>query len=726
MLAFVLTFCLVSAPAIDAPRDATGAEAMDRDRAQGERGVEGSSEKSIDQWLADLSAPRAVDRSRAQRALAARLEERDLERVRASARAGSAEVRRRLESALASSDRHLDLAVDLSRDAAGEVSEIGRDALREMLARWSPGYSDPPVDRGEVRAKLREKSERILAIDPEPGDLAIVLDALARAAEGAPPLVLDPSIAASESRAFRSNSDLEGPFERVLDGFARAYGVGFVGFAFDAELGDAARPWILVTTRADDGGGSAVDRITGWLADVASGGERASGAAPSPAEVVKRAASARALAALDWPAALDWLEERWRESRDPAALAGVLLAAGRGRVAPSLADPSIQETLWNEMDAALRRKDPLGDQRAEEIARALAAVGSSGEDLAPRALGKPSLDARETWMRLVVLESAKSSSPLVLPFVDGRLTRAADASAPLAEREPLRFQALRTRAACARGAALTAELPDARSLLEWAAAKGRLDELVRCLAVSSVPLPREWHDANRWPSEWWSDDRAELRAALVAWSLEVSEPGATSARGGDANPRGAESELATTLASRALSPEFVEQLARRLSSAVRDGERERVESFLAAARRALPSESEALDRLEILSGRDRPEAEDRVLAAETSQSRSDLLCLGAMAAGARGEKAREALLKSIQGKPSPSDLVAALDRAIFDLRAARLEKEERAFVAGVRDAARSADPKVRALLRADAWPVPQRSVVVRVSELDRHLRTSGL
>jgi hypothetical protein len=33
---------------------------------------------------------------------------------------------------------------------------------------------------------------------------------------------------------------------------------------------------------------------------------------------------------------------------------------------------------------------------------------------------------------------------------------------------------------------------------------------------------------------------------------------------------------------------------------------------------------------------------------------------------------------------------------------------------------------VRALLRADLWPEVQKSVVVHLSEVDRHLRNSGL
>jgi len=100
--------------------------------------------------------------------------------------------------------------------------------------------------------------------------------------------------------------------------------------------------------------------------------------------------------------------------------------------------------------------------------------------------------------------------------------------------------------------------------------------------------------------------------------------------------------------------------------------------------------------------------------------------LAALTAGRQGERARAALVKAIGGKAAPRELAVALERAIVELRAARAEKDERAFVGAVREAARGADPKMRALLRPDQWPPPQKSDVVRASEAGRRLRTSGL
>jgi len=707
------------------------------------------SDEGVEHWLSELSAARAQDRSRAERELAARLGARDLDRLRATTQAGTAEVRRRIAAALGADERHIDLSASMASDRAPEISEIGRDALRELIARWSPGYSDPALERGEVRLKLREKSERVFSLDASANgaDLALALDELDRAADSAPPLVIDSALAFSAPRAFHPNTDFEGPLERVLDGLARANDVGFVGFAFDAELGASARPWILVTSRADDGAIPAAERITTWCVAIAEAPDAQRTSAPEIARNAKRSAAARALAALDWPAALFWLEQRWRGGADADALDGIVLAAGRGRVVGSLLDSHVQESLYAEMDAAARRRDSAGDRRAEEIARALAAAGSSGaagEDLGAVALANRGASARETWMRLVVLELTKSASPLVLPFVDALIASTSANEAPNAsesEREALRFQALRTRAASAHGQPLSAPLADPRSLFEWAAARGELDELVRCLAVSSAAFPTEWRDPDRWPSAWWDESHDALRAALVAWSLAAPDSHATSApesratsgigsrATSDNRAQGSSSaaaeNVATKIASRAMSPAFVEALAGRFRRAIETGDGDRVERFVAAARRA-SSSSESLDRLEVLSGRDDAEVQARLLDAATSDSRSDLLCLGAMAGGRLGAKARESLVRSIRGKPVPEDLIAALDRAIVALRAARAEKDEHAFVLAVRDAAKSAEPKVRALLRADLWPEVQKSVVVHLAELDRHLRTSGL
>jgi hypothetical protein len=52
--------------------------------------------------------------------------------------------------------------------------------------------------------------------------------------------------------------------------------------------------------------------------------------------VLRQSAAARALAALDWAAAVHWFEEWWQSTGDVVALEGLMAASARGRVAPSL------------------------------------------------------------------------------------------------------------------------------------------------------------------------------------------------------------------------------------------------------------------------------------------------------------------------------------------------------------------------------------------------------
>jgi hypothetical protein len=304
----------------------------------------------------------------------------------------------------------------------------------------------------------------------------------------------------------------------------------------------------------------------------------------------------------------------------------------------------------------------------------------------------------------------------------------------IAEREALRFQSLRTRAACARGTMLARALPDLPALFEWASSRHELDELVRCLAISGAAIPDEWLDPDRMPVAWKGAEHLDLRVAIADWYVtSLGSVGRSDATPSDRpssdsrlDPRSGVKQLASLLSGAELTPATWEKLAARIRRTSQEGEPEHVARFLSAVRDALPADSTPLDRLEVLSGCATPEVELRVLGGASSDSRPDLLCLGALAAGRQGESARAALLKSIGTKAVPRDLAAALDRAVTELRAARAEKEERAFVVSAREAARGADPKLRALLRADLWPPPQKSDLVHVSELDRRLRTSGL
>jgi hypothetical protein len=481
-------------------------------------------------------------------------------------------------------------------------------------------------------------------------------------------------------------------------------------------LGESARPWILVASRADDGERTASRRIGDWCACVGSGS----------ADAAKRSACARAIAAVDWPAGLSWLERRWRASGDASALDGVLLAAGRGRVVAALVDGRVQDELYRQADEALASRTAAGDERAESIARALSAAGPSGpggDDLAARALAKKTASPRETWLRLVVLEGTRTRSKLVVPFVDALLAGATPPTAggdPPGASEALRFQALRTRAACAPGAPASAALADPRALFEWASAAHASSELVRALNSASFAPPHDWLDPARLPSAWRAPQRLDARFAVMTWVAA-------------ADPERAAAHLAQIASAPDLAADALVSPGEALSSVSddlrrwsREGGRDVVERVLAATRKLGTVDAARLDRLEVLSGHAGAEAQARVLAACTSGSRSDLACLGAMASGPHGEAARAALLSAFAHAGSPADLVAALDRAVAELRAVRAEKEERALVTAVREAARDADPKLRASLRPDAWPAAPKLDVLRVSELERRVSTSGL
>jgi hypothetical protein len=75
-----------------------------------------------------------------------------------------------------------------------------------------------------------------------------------------------------------------------------------------------------------------------------------------PREARRRAGAARALATCGWSAPLEWLERRWLAG-DGAALEGVLLAASRGRVVPSLASQARVRELLVEAGLNVRQSD---------------------------------------------------------------------------------------------------------------------------------------------------------------------------------------------------------------------------------------------------------------------------------------------------------------------------------------------------------------------------------
>ncbi len=516
---------------------------------------------------------------------------------------------------------------------------------------------------------MRVKGDRPVAIDPRTKDrrLDLALDQLTRFAPGSVPIVLDPDLALSEHpRDTSAVTTLAGSFERVLDEIVRLHRADLEGFAVEREddagatedagpeLEGPRRPWIRVHRAVDTERKSAADRIVDWCVEIA-----------RPGEPARRSACARALAATTWPGGISWLEERAFAGKDDAALAGVLLAAGRGQVAPSLARPEVLRELLSS----------ISDDRARAIA-ATGPIGPKGEDLAAVVVENlATLPPREQWLRLVALEGMRSPAPGVAAAVESLL------AAPRVP-APVRFQALRARAASKIAKAASVAVADAPALLAWADDAGKGSECARLLAALGVQA---------------GPPTGSVRLAELEWAFLAGD-------GSGAAPRIV--ALANGIG--------IEALAERTRLWVRRGAGARFEVVLAAARALPGADAEKLERLDLLSGGGGDELRSRWIAriGDAPKTREDPLCLAASAAAADGARARAALVHALAPDAKLDaqldDLAAALDCAVDVLRAARRDDDERAFAKAVGDAARESSKEARSRFRGDAWP-PRRA-----------------
>jgi len=662
-------------------------------------------------WLEKLRAPAAEERASAQRWLARHLTGGDLGALREAARSGDAESRRRIALALADDDAHLALAVSLGTDAEPLVAEVGREALAERLARWCPAWTRRGIDRAAVLRSLRDESDRVVAIEARTADrrLDVALDQLARFGPGLPPLVLDPDLALSEhprDAPADAAGVLQGTSERVLDELVRLHRAEFEGFAItgdpDTEGGEVVepppegpiRPWIRVRRSVAVDERSAVERIVEWCLEVAGTGDP-----------TRRSACARAVAATGWPGGIAWLEERAFAGGDAAALEGLLLAAGHGQVAPSLGRAEVVERLLATFPRDLQAGDSF---RADVVVRALAAagpVGEKGEDLAAIvAGGLANLPPREQWLRLVALEGMRAPSAAAATAIEALL------SVPSIS-PPLRFQALRARAATGRDPAVSTPLGDPEGLLAWADGAGEAEACVRLLVTLRIPAPPLRPDPK-------ADSRLSpsLRAAELEWLYSTRDASTVAPL------------LARLCAPPAKGGIGLEALTERTRAWVRRAGRPRFDAAVRAARGLPAADVDRIDRLEILSGTASEELQARwtgrlAKADANAATREDLLCLGAMATR---EEARAALILAIASPARLDDLASALELAVGILRAARREEDERAFVKVVADAAREGPQEVRSRFRSDAWPPRVSAEPIRAGDRDRSLDRSGL
>lgn len=624
----------------------------------------------------------AAQRREAQRWLSVHLNARDYPAVAGAAGAGGAETSLRLAQALGGEDRHLGLAALLAADEEPRVARLGEAALREQLLRWSSSAFDVPQRRRTLPDGWVDDWPRRLSLDPELGGLAAVVERLDRLGRGPAPLVLDPRLD-PDVRTFVpdravAGERLEGSWSLVLLALARAHQLSFEvhGHRDEGDEGSrAARPWVRVCLRGTEGGLTGGDLLIEWA--------RGSLRAHDP---VGNRAACRALAAVGWPAALAWLGARWEVRGDEAALEGLLLAAAQGRVARELLDPAAVRALLARADA-----DPEG--LGERVARALAGLGAlarDGSPLAPVLLeGWEERGAASRWVRLVALEGMAAPSPEATRRCDELL----DSDAPTW----LRRQALRTRARVGLGGAPLLRAPAA--LLEDLADDRAAELLARDLVAVGASPARGWSGAA-------GSTTGSAHLALGLWALGLGEVeparGALGRRLGTEGP----AELAARLrrwGALGAGTELGRLAAAPAPGGVPSGDWRQL--LLLAG--AVPAEGLA--------------ATVDALLARAPQDPAALLELGAVAAvdGSAGTRARQALIRALEGGTPVEDLLPALEVAVQGLRRARLDSLDEAFQARLRTtAARSGHPAAGTLY-SPGWPKEAASGAPRLEDLDR-------
>jgi len=625
-----------------------------------------------------LANPMAVERLAAQRWLSVNLRRGDFPLVAEAARGGEPEVSRRLSQALAADGRHLPLAMLLLTDLEPQVSDLGERAVAGMIDAWSASARDQVLRRFELPDVWSERWPRVLALDPEAGGLAQVVDRLDRLGAGPAPLVLDPSLDPDVRRNVPDRElvrrDLEGPWASLLQQLTATHRVSFEVFGFrgsgEAEF-ERSRAFVRIAKRGDEGDADSVRHLMDWCRGVVREQDRR-----------WNTACARALASTGWPAALAWLEERWVLLGDPAALEGLLMAAGRGRVAPVLARPARMRALLAEADGRLAAQTFGARIFAERVARALAASGPSGpsgEPLAEVLLeGWKSLGVLSRWMRLVALEGQAR--------VDSEAEQRCRALLASDSPAGLRLQALRTLVHVRDPAAPGLVVRSPVALFTRARAEGRLEELARNL-IAVGARPPEGSRRGRGKS------RSE-RLAWLLWDL------------GSGDLDRALDDFTVLLDTR-----DAREIARRLSRWAGLGGDAALRDLVARARPHVadhPERARTLRRVALLAGllssKDQAVTLERLLAAP--RGGRSLLDLAALA-GAEdpvGERARESLLVGLNVGAPLEELQPAVELAVDVLRRARLDEIDEVFQAALRSAAARKGHPLAEVMYGRGWP----------------------
>jgi hypothetical protein len=385
-----------------------------------------------------------------------------------------------------------------------------------------------------------------------------------------------------------------------------------------------------------------------------------------------------------------------RAGRRARALAGLALAAGRGRVAPGLASSQGVRTLLARADAALAR-DP---GEAAEAARALVAIGpraGDGSELAPLyAAG---------WAGLRRARSACACRCSPRSRSGPRSSkRRSPACSSRASRRGTRPRSRSTRCCSPR-----------RRLVPQRPGRSPSARRRRC---SPKPGARAGRASSRRPGcAWgsrcrpeWKDPAASPVTASRACVLEILI-------GSDADLDVAAAHLA------GLARADREGLAALLAAELDQGRGERVAAIVARAAERAPSEAQRdyVERAALLGGAlaaGRHSAQFERLTAQGPIAESDATLIGALAAGPAGANARAVIVQMLEqssaGVASRAEFsagwVRALERAVLELRRvgadsaatelltrarqASAKAPERGPVRGARPAglARAADP----------------------------------
>ncbi|MFT7677227.1 MAG: hypothetical protein ACI8QC_001205, partial [Planctomycetota bacterium] len=402
-----------------------------------------------DAALAALEASDPEARRLAQEWLGANLLPRDHGALAQALQESGPETRARLVQAVGEEDRHLELAALALMDTDTQVQSFGRAALGEALLRWDRAALDKPFARRLMPDAWGRELRSGLRLEQQPQGWFEALDRLDRLGHGPAPIVVDPGLVLEPPRRLAQDGGrvMNGSWAELLRAMTSGPQVTFVVHGWREDAMEAAlsapgtQPWVRVCVKERQRGASTAELVEAWVRGV----QREFDAAGN-------VAAARALGQLGWPAGLQWLERRWLERGDTAALEGVLAAAARSHVVPGLADPAHLRKLWQRVDLELDGGAPEGRALAGRVARALARcapMGNDGRALLPVHLEglndlRPARQAQARdlaqWARLVVLEGQGLGAPAARDLARSVFREAASAD--------LRLAALRALLAC--------------------------------------------------------------------------------------------------------------------------------------------------------------------------------------------------------------------------------------------------------------------------------------